>query len=85
MNNKTGSKALNAAAGCGTEECVKVLLKAGAHVGNTNGSKALINAVHSESVDCVNMLLQAGADVNAVHQDYLFTTALFAATTIGSF
>lgn len=56
------------AARSGWDECVKVLLDAGAevHAVDKKGRIALMLALSEGSVSCVGMLLDAGADVNAL-------------------
>ena len=64
----------------GQEDCIRVLLDAGADVNVKdlfNGDTALIKSTLVRNVGCVSLLLQAGVDVNA--QNEFGTTALMLA------
>ena len=69
----------------GCEQCVRLLLKAGATVNRPQNNKiisiALLKASRNGHSVCVNLLLEAGASVN--RQDWLGQTALSLAASEG--
>ena len=68
----------------GFNECLKLLLRAGADVNTRSsyGETLLISATHRGNIEAVNLLVRAGADVNA--SDCYGNTALMAAAGCGA-